>query len=239
MGFYICEWAYTDVFTDGVQPMPTRFVSYRRVSTDEQGASGLGMEAQEATILAYVAKQGGTLVAEFTEVASGSDDSRPELAKARAAATKHKAILIVSKLDRLSRDLAYIATFLKGEKGKAPEFIACDHPESNSTMLKVSGLFAEFERERISARTKEALAALKARGVKLGGPNLEGARAASVATRVTNANQGKARVMLSINDIRSNGVTTLKGIAAALNEREIVTSRGKKWSATQVARVIG
>jgi DNA invertase Pin-like site-specific DNA recombinase len=218
--------------------MSLRFVSYRRVSTEDQGVSGLGLEAQQSTIDAYVKAQGGVYVGEFVEVASGSDDERPELAKARDAASKHKAILICAKLDRLSRDLAYIATFLKGVKGKAPEFVACDNPHANKTTLQMTGLFAEFERERISVRTREALAALKARGVKLGGTNLEGARASSLAKRQATANDGKAKVMRSIESIQSAGITTLKGIAAELNARGIATPRGGEWSATQVSRVL-
>ncbi|KQT82407.1 hypothetical protein ASG59_18620 [Methylobacterium sp. Leaf466] len=192
--------------------------------------------------MAHVQAKGGKLVGEFVEVGSGGDDDRPELLKARAAASKHKAILIVAKLDRLSRDLAYIATFLKGEKkGKrhvAPEFVACDMPHADTPMLQIMGVFAEFERKRISVRTREALSALKARGVKLGGTNIEGACAASLAKRQASASEMKARVMLSINDIRGSGITTLKGIAEALNDRGIKTSRGGEWSATQVSRVM-
>lgn len=217
------------------------FVIYKRVSTEDQGASGLGLEAQDAAIMAYIKSKGGRVVAEFVEVASGGQDDRPELLKARAAATKHKATLIVSKLDRLSRDLAYIATFLKGEKRGnryvAPDFVSCDVPHADKRMLQMSGFFAEWERERISIRTKDALAALKARGVKLGGPNLDGARAASAAKRTATANEGKDRVMLTVRDLQGQGITSLSGIAAGLNARGIATPRGGEWSAKQVSRL--
>lgn len=116
---------------------------------------------------------------------------------------------------------AFIAAFLRGKsRGNryiASKFVACDMPHADKPMLQIMGVFAEFERQRIFMRTKEALATLKARGVQLGGTNLEGARAASVAKRQALAQDGKARVMLSINDIRATGITTLQGIAQALN----------------------
>lgn len=219
-----------------------QFVSYRRVSTEDQGLSGLGLEAQEAAILAFVRSKGGVLVGDFVEVMSGKDDERPELIKARAAAAKHKAVLIVSRLDRLSRDLAFIANFLKGERrGKRhveTPFIACDMPNADRTMLQIMGVFAEMERRRIGERTKSALDALKARGVKLGSPRPEIGSQAGVAARRAGAEAFKLRVRRSIEDIRARGVSTLSGIAAELNARDIRAPNGGVWSATQVSRVL-
>lgn len=220
-----------------------RFVSYRRVSVEEQGKSGLGLEAQATTIQRYVDGVDGSVIAEYVEVMSGKHDDRPELAKARAHAEKEMATLIVSKLDRLSRESAFVSTFLRGaRKGNrwiAPAFISCDYPTADVSMLQMAGVFGEMERRRISERTRDALQALKARGkIRLGNPYPQASLAKGMATRVRKANEGKARVMLTINDIRKGGTTTLKGIAEALNARGVKTPRGGGWSATQVSRVV-
>lgn len=219
-----------------------QFVAYRRVSTEDQGHSGLGLEAQEAAILAYVKARGGVLVGDFVEVMSGKDDERPELIRARAAANKHKATLIVARLDRLSRDLAYIATFLRGERrGRRyveTPFIAVDMPHADRPMLQIMGWFADVERQKISERTRAALAALKARGVTLGSPQPEIGSRAGVAARQARAEAFKLKVRRSIEDIRARGITTLSGIAAELNARGIGTPNGSTWTATQVSRVL-
>lgn len=220
-----------------------RFVSYRRVSTDEQGKSGLGLEAQATTIGQYVKSVGGELIAEYIEVMSGKYDERPELEKARAHAAKARATLIVSKLDRLSRESAFVSTFLRGErKGSryiAPDFVSCDYPTADVSMLQMAGVFGEMERRRISERTRDALQALKARGdVRLGNPRPEASLAKGMVTRIAKASEGKARALLTINDIKASGTATLKGIAAALNARGVKTARGGEWSATQVMRVV-
>ncbi|CAO4148013.1 recombinase family protein [Methylorubrum aminovorans] len=220
-----------------------RFVSYLRVSTEDQGRDGLGMDAQRGTIARYLDSVGGEIIAggEFVEVESGKHDDRPELLKARARAAKMKATLIVAKLDRLSRESAFISTFLRGERRGGrwikPDFVSCDYPTADVTMLQMAGVFAELERRKISERTRDALAVKKAQGAKLGNPRPAASLAQGRATRVAKANESKARVMISINDIRAGGTTTLKGIAEALNERGVKTSRGGEWSATQVSRV--
>lgn len=221
-----------------------RFVSYLRVSTEDQGRDGLGMDAQRGTIARYLDSVGGEIITggEYVEVESGKHDDRPELLKARAYAAKMKATLIVAKLDRLSRESAFISTFLRGErKGNRwikPDFVSCDYPTADVTMLQMAGVFAELERRKISERTRDALAVKKAQGAKLGNPRPAASLARGMNTRVAKANEGKARVMISIKDIRAGGTTTLKGIAEALNARGVRTPRGGEWSATQVSRVL-
>jgi DNA invertase Pin-like site-specific DNA recombinase len=167
---------------------------------------------------------------------------RPELIQARVAANKPKATLIVARLDRLSRDLAYIATFLRGERrGRRyveTPFTAVDMPHADRPMLQIMGWFADVERQKISERTRAALAALKARGVTLGSPQPEIGSRAGVAARQARAEAFKLKVRRSIEDIRARGITTLSGIAAELNARGIGTPNGSAWTATQVSRVL-
>ena len=143
--------------------MRGKFVAYYRVSTQEQGKSGLGLEAQRKAVVDYLDGGKWELVAEFTEVESGKRDDRPELAKAIAWCKRAKARLVIAKLDRLSRDVAFIATLMKGV-----DFLAVDNPHANKFTVHILAAVAEFERDAISKRTREALAAAKARGVKLG-----------------------------------------------------------------------
>lgn len=211
-----------------------RVVAYVRVSTDKQGKSGLGLEAQIATINGYVAQNSAELVATYSEVESGKRNDRPQLAKALAHARKAKATLVIAKLDRLSRD----AHFLLGlQKGGVP-FIICDMPYADTFTVGILALVAQKERELISARTKAALAAAKARGVKLGSPTAsQTARGATIAKR----EQAQARAkstMTIIRDIERSGITSLSGIARALEARGVMTPRGNlNWAASQVAHI--
>ena len=143
-----------------------RFVAYFRVSTDRQGKSGLGLEAQRASVINYL--NGGTweLVGEFVEVESGKHSDRPRLAEALQACRKHRAKLVIAKLDRLSRNLAFIATLMES----GIEFVAVDNPHANKLTVHILAAVAQHEREAISERTKDALRAAKARGTKLGNP---------------------------------------------------------------------
>jgi len=148
--------------------MDGKFIAYYRVSTDKQGKSGLGLEAQRQAVENYLNGGSWKLIAEFTEVESGKNSERPELRAAQAACKKHKARLVIAKLDRLSRNVAFIANLLEA----GTDFVAVDNPHANKSMLQMMAVFAEMERDAISKRTKEALAAAKARGVKLGNPRL-------------------------------------------------------------------
>src|SRR3954451_8955931 len=133
----------------------TKFVTYSRVSTDKQGRSGLGLEAQEAAVQGYAAAFAGEIAASFVEVESGKRNDRPQLAAALAACRKHKATLVISKLDRLARNVAFIANLMESKV----DFVAVDMPSANKLTVHILAAVAEHEREMISARTKAALAA--------------------------------------------------------------------------------
>src|SRR5881392_1771608 len=164
-------------------PHRGKFIAYFRVSTDRQGKSGLGLDAQREAVMNYLNGGRWTLVDEFTEVESGKRNDRPELVKALAACKKQKAKLVIAKLDRLSRNLAFIATLMDS----GVEFIAVDNPHANKLTVHILAAVAQHEREIISARTSAALQAAKARGKHLGNPKLSQARRNAVA-----ANKEKA-----------------------------------------------
>jgi DNA invertase Pin-like site-specific DNA recombinase len=140
-------------------------VSYLRVSTDKQGITGLGMQAQRDAVLRYVAGR-GEIVAEFVEVESGRKDNRPQFRAALDECRKRRAVLLIARLDRLARDVAFIANLMKSDV----EFVAVDMPQANRITIQILAAVAEHEREIISQRTKAALAAAKSRGIRLGNP---------------------------------------------------------------------
>jgi DNA invertase Pin-like site-specific DNA recombinase len=216
------------------------FVSYLRVSTIRQGASGLGLEAQRLAVARHVA--GGRLLAEYVEIESGRKNDRPHLLAALAHAQTTGATLIIAKLDRLARNVHFISGLMEA----GVDFIAADLPSANRLTINVLAAVAEHEREMISARTKAALAAAKARGVKLGNPN--GARAlraagksntASLAAIAAAAAVWRARILPIINAIRSTGVASPHEIARELERRSIRTERGGRWRAETVRAIIG
>jgi DNA invertase Pin-like site-specific DNA recombinase len=219
---------------DGSKKRP--FVTYLRVSTEKQGRSGLGMEAQQKMISDYLAAVAGVSIGTFTETESGKIKDRPQLRKAMALARRQRATLIVAKLDRLARNAAFI-TALQEEKDV--EFIAVDCPNANQMMIQILAVFGQYEREQISKRTKDALAARKARGLKLG--NLKTLRpGASPAARLNKARaQREAEEMFPvIAQLRREGITSIRKIAAALNEQGYTTNRGRMWHARQVGRLL-
>jgi DNA invertase Pin-like site-specific DNA recombinase len=174
-----------------------------------------------------------TLAAEFVEVESGKRSDRPQLAAALAACKKHKAKLVVAKLDRLARNVAFTAKLMES----GVEFIAADMPLANKLTIHILAAVAEHEREAISDRTKQALAAAKARGVKLGGPKLaEAQRNGSQANR-EKAERFAADTRPVIEQIRRSGITSLRGIAAALNARGVPTARGGTWTPVQIMAI--
>jgi DNA invertase Pin-like site-specific DNA recombinase len=211
-----------------------RFVAYFRVSTDKQGESGLGLDAQRQAVMNYLNGGPWRLVAEHTEVESGKRNARPELQKALAACRRHKAKLCIAKLDRLSRNLAFIATLMDS----GVEFVATDNPHANKLTIHILAAVAEHEREAISERTKAALAAAKARGKKLGGPRLAAARKASIKARSEAADAFAANVRPIIKEIQASGVSSLRGVARALTARGVPTARGGSWSDVMVAAVL-
>lgn len=216
-----------------------KWVSYLRVSTDRQGKSGLGIEAQRAAVASFLNGGAWTVLGEFVEVESGKRDDRPQLAAAIATCRVHGARLLIAKLDRLSRD----AHFLLGLEKAGVEFTAADMPNANRLTVGIMAMVAEEERRMISARTKAALAAAKARGVTLGGNRGHGmtpsAADASLKARQARAQARGADLAPVLAGLRAEGVTSLAGLARALTERGIPTARGgTTWSPVQVSRVL-
>jgi DNA invertase Pin-like site-specific DNA recombinase len=215
---------------------PTAFVAYLRVSTTRQGDSGLGLDAQRAAVQAFARQQGGQIVAEYVEVESGKRSDRPELAKALQAARKGRATLLIAKLDRLARNVAFIATMMDA----GVDFVACDQPFASRLTLHILAAVAEDEARRISERTRAALAAAKARGTKLGSPIAAQTAAKARAARSAYAAKANATTQAVIREIRASGVETLAGIARVLTVRGIKTPAGcSEWQPVQVARLIG
>lgn len=211
--------------------MTKPFIAYYRVSTERQGRSGLGLEAQKAAVLAYLKIEGAVLIAEFTEVESGRRKDRPALIQALDAAKRQKATLVIAKLDRLARNVAFVANLLEAKV----DFIAADMPEADRTFLQIVAVFAEWEARKISERTKAALAAAKARGKRLGwsmpsriSEQQSAARQGARANKAR-ADQFAGNVCPVILSIRSSGAKTLIQVAAALNARGIRTARGGRW----------
>lgn len=216
-----------------------KFVSYLRVSTDKQGRSGLGLEAQRETVSRYLNGGDWELLEEFVEVESGKKADRPQLTKALQLAKVTGATLIIAKLDRLSRD----AYFLLGLQKAGVRFVAADMPEANETMVGFMAIMAQHEREMISKRTKEALAAAKRRGVKLGNPkgaaHLKGHGNQEAVTAIKQKAKARAEDLAPIlADLSEQGITSTRAIAAALNKRAVLTPQGKQWHPTSVARLL-
>ena len=226
---------------------PVRFIAYYRVSTDQQGRSGLGLDAQRVAVASYLASLPScSLVAEFEEVESGKRTDRPQLAAALAACRAHKATLVIAKLDRLARNARFLLSIVEGTGEGGVVF--CDMPTIpagpvGKFLLTQMAAVAELEAGLISQRTRAALAQAKARGVKLGNPQLragtpEAARKAAAAHRAKA--QGKAADVLPfIQQAQRAGATTLQSIADAMTARGIPTPGGRGgWHPSTVSRVL-
>jgi DNA invertase Pin-like site-specific DNA recombinase len=235
-----------------------KFVSYYRVSTARQGKSGLGIEAQRAAVANYLNGGDWSIVAEFTEVESGKRADRPELDKALAAARLHRASLVVSKVDRLTRSVAFLSRLL--EAGVDVRF--ADLPQIEGAtgrfLLQQMVAVAELEAGMISKRTRDALQAAKRNGKQLGGRRRKivrvdangkktygdvasgsaKGRAKALAAIETRVASRAADIAPTIAELQASGATSLRAIAAGLNERGIETARGGEWSAVQVQRVL-
>ena len=205
------------------------YVAYLRVSTNRQGESGLGVEAQREAISRYVAGSKGQLLAEFVEVESGSARDRPVLAEALNACRTSKAVLLIAKLDRLARNVAFVSALMES----GAEFVAVDAPYANRLMIHILAAFAEHERTQISERTKAALAAAKARGVKLG----QHAAVLAVENRRLAVEWGEM-LRPQLVEITANRSMTLQQIADELEHRGIPTREEGRWHPMTVSRVL-
>lgn len=216
-------------------------VAYYRVSTAAQGRSGLGLEAQQEAVRQFAANRGFEVIKEFVEVESGKRNDRPCLSEALNMAELTGATLLIARLDRLSRNAAFLLTL----KDSGVNFLAVDMPEASHLTVGVLALVAQQEREAISKRTKAALAAAKARGKRLGNPNGATAlrRAAKGNGAATQAlrQEADARAMKlrpTVEAYRRAGITSLGGLAAALNEAHVKTPRGGRWASQSVANLL-
>lgn len=216
-----------------------RFVSYLRVSSAKQGRSGLGLEAQRRAVADYLNGGAWDLISEFVEIESGKLDGRPQLEAALAMCELTGATLVVAKLDRLSRNVAFLAAL----QDSGARFVAADMPEANELTIHIMAAVAQAERKAISKRTKEALAAAKARGTMLGGNrgNLADLRRGPAASAIVRSKASVARaakVLRQIECFQAGGETTLRALADKLNEAGITAPRGGSWSAAQVKRIL-
>jgi DNA invertase Pin-like site-specific DNA recombinase len=203
------------------------FVAYYRVSTDRQGRSGLGLEAQKAAVRGYL----GAVppIAEFTEIETGKRNDRPQLKEALALCRKRKAKLVIAKLDRLSRNLAFIAALMDS----GAEFVAVDNPHATRLTLHILAAVAEHEREMIANRTKAALQAAKGRGIRLG---QNGADRLAPAYRA--AAMDRARQLAPVlAELMASGMSA-RQMAAELTARGIPTATGARWHTQTVLRMI-
>src|SRR5262245_53183683 len=205
----------------------TRFVAYYRVSTDKQGKSGLGLDAQRQAVAGFAAGR-GAIVAEHTEVESARNH-RPELHAALATCRRHKATLVIARLDRLARNVAFISNLMESRV----DFVAVDMPEANRLTIHILAAVAEHEREMISKRTKAALQVAKARGTKLGNPApLPASLKARTVLKAQTAER-HATVRPLLKQLQEQGYS-LSAIAQELNRRNVPTARGGMWYATTV-----
>lgn len=205
------------------------YVSYLRFSTQRQGNSGLGIEAQRAAVEQYVDQSSGTLLQEFVEVETGSGKARPILVQSISLCRRAKATLLIAKLDRLARNVAFVSSLMES----GIEFVAADAPYANRLMIHILAAFAEHERTLISERTKAALAAAKARGVGLG---VNGSRLA--AAHKADAMDFAETLRSSFEVARQDGANTLQGIARALNAAGHSTRQGRPWTTGTTARLL-
>lgn len=206
-------------------------IAYYRVSTDRQGKSGLGLEAQADAVSNFAKGEGYEVVAIFTETESGKKSQRPELLAALAQCRKERATLVIAKLDRLSRNVAFISNLMESRV----DFKAVDNPHANRLMVHLLAAFAEHEREQISTRTKDALAAAKRRGVQLGKHGKE----ILSQENATAAVEFAARLRPTIEHLQAAGFTTVRAIRDELNRQQIPTYRaGSKWHIPNVHAVL-
>jgi DNA invertase Pin-like site-specific DNA recombinase len=212
--------------------MSTKYIAYYRVSTAKQGHSGLGLDSQRQLVSSYQAD----IIGEFTEIESGKIDNRPQLELALDMCRRKGAAILIAKIDRLSRDAAFLLTLRKA----GVDIVAADMPHAGTLEFGVRAVVAQHEREEISKRTKQALQAAKARGVVLGCPTPEIGSAAGIARIQAKADAYAARMLPMVRDIQARlGAATLRDIANELSARGIETARGGTvWHASQVSNLL-
>jgi DNA invertase Pin-like site-specific DNA recombinase len=214
--------------------MKGKFVAYYRVSTQKQGINGLGMDAQRHSVLNYLDGGNWKLIAEFAEVETGKRSDRQELAKAIALCRKERATLVIAKLDRLARN----AAFLLNLRDSGVDFIAVDMPHADRFTVGIMALVAEKERDMISQRTKDGLAAAKRRGTKLGNPRPAEAVKRAVKVNKQRADTYAASLVPVIQQIQKAHVSSLRGSAQCLNARGFKTPNGKAFAAQSVKNIL-
>lgn len=209
--------------------MSRKFISYLRVSTTQQGVSGLGLDAQREAVARHISTTDAQLVTEYIEVESGRKNDRPVLAEAIQACKRAGATLVIAKLDRLGRSVSFVSALMES----GTEFLALDAPFANRLMLHIMAAFAEHEREQIAQRTKAALAMAKARGVRLGKNG-----AVLAAQRKAEAQVFAENLAGEIDEARKAGATTLQQIADWLNTKNIKSREHGDWYPTNVSRLL-
>lgn len=213
--------------------MATKFVGYYRVSTREQGKSGLGLEAQASAVKAYLGSS-EELEGEFTEVESGAATDRPQLAAALQLCRRSKAKLLIARLDRLARNVRFISQLMES----GVDFIAVDMPTANKLTIHIIAAIAEHERDIISQRTKAALSAAKIRGTRLGNPRISEIQHLGTRRRIDRADVFAKRTYPMIRAIQSSGATSYAAIASALNVAAVPTQQGKSWTPAGVRNIV-
>lgn len=220
--------------------MEKKYVAYYRVSTQRQCISGLGLDAQRKDVGTFLSIHGGKLVAEYQDIESGKKNDRPNLIRAIDDCEKQNAILLIAKLDRLSRNAPFILTL----QDSKVNFVCCDMPDANSMTIGIMAILAQDERKRTSQRTRSALDIKKTNGVKLGNPRWEEAlthevqKKGAMANRLKSINHPankKAAAFALV--LRKNGLT-LQGIADELNKNEFRTPKGCPWIPSSVGRLL-
>ena len=206
-----------------------RYVTYFRVSTDKQGRSGLGLDAQRDAVTQFLAARAATVIAEYLEVESGGKDDRPKLQEALAACQRTRATLLIAKLDRLARSVSFVAGLMDGDV----DFVAVDMPHASRFVLHIMAAVAEHERQIIGERTKAALAAAKARGVRLG---VNGALLAE--RHKAEAIEYARRMGPAFSAAHEAGARTVRQIAERLNEMGVPSRQGGQWHPANVARTV-
>jgi DNA invertase Pin-like site-specific DNA recombinase len=210
------------------------FYAYYRVSTERQGASGLGLEAQRSAVLQHMAREGGRIEGEYVEIESGKRSDRPKLAEAIRECKRSKATLIIAKLDRLARNVHFISGLLES----GVDFVAVDNPHANRFQIHLLAAVAEYERDMISKRTKEALAQAKARGVKLGAKDQRALSRAGAQALKASALDFAEKLRPIVEGLIAQGINGPSALSEALNARGVVSRTGGRWYPSTVSKVL-